>query len=209
MSDPFEKYAADYDDWFNHHELAYRAELAAIQALLPATGRGLEIGVGTGRFAAPLKIKIGVEPAIAMATIARRRGLQVIQGYAEALPIATASVDFVLMVTVLCFLADPLQALREATRVLRPHGWLIIGLIDPDSPLGRCYEAHKEKSRFFRHARFLRVPQVLHWLASLGYENLTLRQTIFQDPAAMVAPEPVRPGFGEGAFVVVAAQKIS
>ena len=209
MINPFEKYAADYDDWFNLHEFAYRAELAAVQDLLPTTGRGVEIGVGTGRFAEPLKIKIGIEPAMAMATIARRRGIQVIQGYAEALPIATASVDFVLMVTVLCFLADPQQALREATRVLRPHGWLIIGLIDPDSPLGRCYEAHKEKSRFFRQARFLRVPQILHWLASLGYQNPTLRQTIFQDPAALVEPEPVRSGFGEGAFVAVGAQKFS
>ncbi len=47
------------------------AELAAVESLWPATGQGLEIGVGTGRFAVPLGIKIGVEPARAMAEIAK------------------------------------------------------------------------------------------------------------------------------------------
>ena len=34
---------------------------------MPSTGRGLEIGVRTGRFAEPLGIRIGVELARAMA----------------------------------------------------------------------------------------------------------------------------------------------
>ena len=111
------------------------------------------------------------------------------------------------MVTVLCFLQNPLQALIEATRVLKPHGHLIIGIIDPDSPLGRSYEANKEKSRFYRQARFHRVRQVLEWLEELGYPNPRICQTIFQDLPAITAPEPVREGYGDGAFVVIAGQK--
>ncbi len=209
MNDPFEKYAQEYDDWFVRHEVVYRAELAAVQSLLPETGQGLEIGVGTGRFAGPLGIKVGVEPAQAMANRARHRGIQVIRGCSEALPLATASFDFVLMVTVLCFLEDPLQALAEATRVLKPQGRLIIGMIDPNSPLGRSYEANKEKSRFSRQAKFHRVSQVLPWLENLGYQNLEIRQTVFHDPQVSPGPEPVRQGYGEGAFVVMAAQKLA
>ena len=74
MTDTFEAYAQEYDDWFVRHEVVYRAELAAVESLLPATGQGLEIGVGTGRFAGPLGIKVGVEPARAMAEIARNQG---------------------------------------------------------------------------------------------------------------------------------------
>ncbi len=207
MIDTFEEHAREYDDWFDRHEMVYRAELAAVKSLMPKTGQGLEIGVGTGRFAGPLGIRIGVEPAQAMAEIARNRGIQVVRGYAESLPIGTASFDFVLMVTVLCFLRNALQALLEATRVLRPRGHLIIGIIDPDSPLGRSYEANKEKSKFYRQAKFHRVSQVLEWLDGLGYPNPMICQTIFQDLTDSTGPEQVRAGYGTGAFVVIAGQK--
>ena len=207
MTDAFEHYALEYDDWFERHEMVYRAELAAIEVLLPRAGRGLEIGVGTGRFAGPLGIKVGVEPARAMAARAKNRGIEVVRGCAEALPILTASFDFALMVTVLCFLADPMPALQEATRILKPQGRLIIGVIDPDSPLGRSYEANKGKSKFYRQARFLPIPQVLKWLAELGYKNPEIRQTVFQARPDNTAPEPVREGYGAGAFVVIAARK--
>jgi ubiquinone/menaquinone biosynthesis C-methylase UbiE len=207
MTNTFEEYAQEYDDWFGQHELVYRSELAALKALMPLEGQGLEIGMGTGRFAGPLGLKVGVEPACAMAEMAKARGISVIRGYAEALPVAAASFDFVLMVTVLCFLQNPLQALVEATRVLKPHGHLIIGIIDPDSPLGRSYEANKEKSRFYRQAKFHQVRQVLEWLDGLGYPNPRICQTIFQDPPAITGPEPVRAGYGAGAFVVIAGQK--
>ena len=207
MTETFEEYAQEYDDWFVRHEMVYRAELAAVGSIWPATGRGLEIGVGTGRFAGPLGVRVGVEPAWAMAEIARNRGIHVIRGYAEALPVANASFDIVLMVTVLCFLHNPLLALSEATRVLKPHGSLIIGIIDPDSPLGRSYEANKAKSKFYRQARFHQVHQVLEWLEELGYSNPRICQTIFQDLPAITASEPVREGYGDGAFVVLAAQK--
>jgi len=207
MNTVFNHSALEYDDWFVQNEMAYRSELAAVKAILPPGGRSLEIGVGTGRFAAPLGIEVGVEPVRAMAAIARKRGIKVLEAYAEELPFENGSFDFVLMVTVLCFLADPFQALREATRVLKPEGRLIIGMIDRDSPLGRSYEARKGKSKFYRQARFHTVSQVLKWLENLGYQPPQTCQTIFQDLSAITEPEPMKAGHGEGGFVVIAAQK--
>jgi glutamate-ammonia-ligase adenylyltransferase len=40
----------------------------------------------------------------------------------------------------LCFIADPRAAMREFRRVLKPGGWLAIGMIPADSPWGRLYE---------------------------------------------------------------------
>jgi ubiquinone/menaquinone biosynthesis C-methylase UbiE len=207
MNTVFKISALEYDAWFVRNEMAYRSELAAIKAFMPKEGRGLEIGVGTGRFAAPLGIEEGVEPAKAMAAIARERGIKVYEAYAEELPFEDGSFDFVLMVTILCFLADPFQALSEATRVLKPEGRLIIGMIDRDSPLGRVYEARKEKSKFYRQARFYTVSQVLKWLKDLGYQNPQTCQTIFKDLSAIRGPEPKKAGHGEGGFVVIATQK--
>lgn len=126
---------------------------------------------------------------------------------AEELPFENGSFDFVLMVTVLCFLADPFQALREAKRVLKPESRLIIGMIDPDSPLGRTYGANKKKSEFYRQAKFHPVGQVLKWLADLGYADLKTCQTTFRDSATVKLPQPVNEGHGKGVFVVIAGEK--
>jgi ubiquinone/menaquinone biosynthesis C-methylase UbiE len=68
----FDKYYMDYDNWFIKNKLAYQAELNLIRKLIPK-GKGLEIGVGTGRFAIPFGIKEGVEPSNRMAEIAKKR----------------------------------------------------------------------------------------------------------------------------------------
>ena len=50
---PFEKYAEQYERWFEKNRWVYEAELRAVKAMMPTVGIGLEIGVGTGRFAGP------------------------------------------------------------------------------------------------------------------------------------------------------------
>ena len=76
----FEKNVDRYEAWFEHHRLAYESELKAIRMLLPKNGEGLEVGVGTGRFAAPLGIGVGVEPSPAMGQLARERDRSALRG---------------------------------------------------------------------------------------------------------------------------------
>jgi len=96
----FETEAERYDAWFDRHSAAYQSELAAIRGALGlGRGVGLEIGVGTGRFAAPLGIVEGVEPAATMRRIAASRGVHAVAGVAEALPFGNDAFDFALMVT--------------------------------------------------------------------------------------------------------------
>ena len=144
----FDKYAIAYNGWFETHTYAYESELLAVHNLLPQGGDGLEVGVGTGRFASRLGIKIGVEPAHAMALIAQQRGIEAHETVAEALPFADESFDFVLMVTAICFFNDPLQPLQEARRVLKPSGRVVVGMIDKDSPIGKSYEEGRAESMF-------------------------------------------------------------
>lgn len=85
---PFVRHHRRYDEWFERHRAAYLSELLAARALLPWSGRGLEIGVGTGRFAAPLGVAFGLDPAAEMLGYARERGIGVVRAVAEALPFA-------------------------------------------------------------------------------------------------------------------------
>jgi len=205
----FNQYAEEYDKWFDLNPFAYESELLAIKRSFPRRGKGLEIGVGTGKFALPLGIKVGVEPAKAMAVIARQRGIEVHEAVAENLPFENGTFDFILMVTVLCFLHNPKTAIEEISRVLKPDGSLIIGMIDRESFLGKIYESKKAKSLFYKDAQFYSVPEVVDMLKSTGFIHIQICQTIFKNPHEITGPESVEDGFGKGGFVVIYSEKAS
>jgi SAM-dependent methyltransferase len=204
-TDVFERHVERYEAWFERHHFAYQSELEAIRVLVPEGGRGIEIGVGTGRFAVPLGIGVGIEPAHAMGLVARRRGVDVVRGVAEALPVADASFDFALMVTTICFVDDADRSLDEARRVVRAGGALLVGFVDGASPLGRAYKQRRTTSVFYREAEFVSSQQLINALERCGFRDVTCRQTIFSDPVRMREPAPVLEGVGRGSFVVVRA----
>ena len=95
----------------------------------------LEIGVGTGRIAAPLRRRglrvIGLDPSRAMLVQARSKGVpDALQGRAEHLPLRDRSVDVAFLAHVLHLLPDPGGALREASRVSRRPVAALVSLRD-------------------------------------------------------------------------------
>ncbi len=199
----FQKHVTRYEEWFEKNRWAYVAELKAVGMLLPKTGRGLEVGVGTGRFAAPLGIETGVEPAAKMARVARSRGIRVVRGVAEQLPLGTATRDYLLLVTTLCFVDDLLKTFIEASRVLIRGGYCLAALVNRDSPLGMEYEKQRHKSIFYKEATFYSVETIVAVMGQVGFRDFCFTQTLFSDPADITATEPVEPGYGRGSFVVI------
>jgi len=200
----FDEQAIEYDAWFENHRDYYEAELEAVRRVIPSSGIGLEIGVGTGRFAASLGIPFGVEPSPRMAAMARLRGIEVLEGIAEALPFADGSLDFAVMVTVVCFLNDVAKSFREANRILKPDGTLVIGFIDRESVLGQQYIQRKEQSRFYRDATFYSVSELEGLLTKAGFSDFAYRQTLFPGETTDLS---VHEGYGSGGFVVIQAHK--
>ena len=200
----FEKYSEAYDEWFRKNPDQYESELEAIRMLLPPLGvEGLEVGVGSGKFAEPLGIKIGVEPSGKMAINAETRGIKVYPGVAERLPFPDGRFGFVLMVTTICFVDDIMKSFSEAFRVLRHGGCIIVGFVDKDSKLGGQYERKRDRSRFYKDATFFSAPEVMKYLEKAGFKNTGIKQTLIPDESV----ETIRDGFGEGAFVVIRGVK--
>lgn len=205
----FDQFAKKYDEWFDVHPYIFQAEVNALQMLVPKKGIGIEIGVGSGRFASALNIHHGVEPAFAMRALAASRGIDVVDGKAESIPFPDNYFDFVFFVTTLCFVEDPSAALCEAHRVLKSNGQIIIGMIDRNSKLGQNYESGKMRNPFYQYAHFYSVNEVLELLKQAGFKETNIVQTIFSPLDDIQKIEPAKNGFGEGGFVGISAEPIS
>jgi len=201
--EPFEMFTNDYDDWFIKNKKIYELEIEAVKQLIPANSYGLEIGVGSGKFAAPLGIKIGVEPSKAMAKKARKCGIKVFEGVAENLPFENETFDFVLFVTTICFVDDLKKSFEEAHRILKKEGSIIVGFVDKNSEIGKKNIAGKSKSKFYKIATFYSTDEVLKHLTNAGFCDFVCKQTIFPKPKNQLISD----GFGKGSFVVVKGLK--
>ena len=131
--------------WYERHVLPWLVDLAcgmrAIrrqrQKVVPlARGLVLEVGIGTGLNLAHydkarVQAIVGLDPGVELHPLARRRNriagldLKLIGSSAERIPCDSRSFDTVLVTYSLCTISDPLAALREMRRVLKPEGHLL------------------------------------------------------------------------------------
>lgn len=204
MKSIFDRCYKRYDAWYDKHKFAYLSELKAIRKVLPKRGKGLEIGVGTGRFAAPLGIKYGIDPSESMIKLAGQRGIDIRLGIGESLPVGEATFDYIAIIITLCFVKNPQKVLRESRRVLKKNGKIIIGIIDKNSFLGEFYQ--KKKRVFYKETKFFGVKEVMDLLKTAGFSRFSYYQTIFQLPEKMNSINRPLKGFGKGGFVVISAQ---
>jgi SAM-dependent methyltransferase len=100
--------------------------------------RVLDLGCGTGRFAAALSERhrctaIGVDPSPEMLAVARARtaGVTWLEGRAEQIPLADGAVERAFMQTVVHLVEDRAAACAELRRVVEPDGGIAILTVDP------------------------------------------------------------------------------
>jgi len=116
---------------------------ALIAALAPSSPRRvLDVGGGTGLLTRALASRFGgclvIEPSAAQVA-ELPAGLVVARGRAEALPIATASIDAAVATWVLQYTDDPAASVRELARVIAPRGAVAIVQAAPGNDLVDVY----------------------------------------------------------------------
>jgi SAM-dependent methyltransferase/glycosyltransferase involved in cell wall biosynthesis len=97
---------------------------------IPKGSKVLDVGCNSGEFLKLLEEgkqceTVGVDISETVLELARQKGLKVYNADAENLPFEDASFDVVILREVLVHLHDPVKALREIKRVLKPSGFLL------------------------------------------------------------------------------------
>jgi SAM-dependent methyltransferase len=192
----FERVAEGYEAWYatgrgRRVDEAERALLAGLLAAFADARSVLDVGCGTGHFAAWLRSRaldvIGLDRSPAMLAELRRRhaAIPVIVGDAGGLPVRTGAVDVALLVTTLEFVERPEVALGEAVRVARKglvvvvlNRWSLGGLSRRVGPQARSpiLGAARDTS-LFALRRMVRVAagdrlRSLRWASSLFPDGL-------------------------------------
>jgi ubiquinone/menaquinone biosynthesis C-methylase UbiE len=228
----FDSKAETYDSWYTTPLGAYEDELEKALVFRHVTDvRGktvLDVGCGTGLYSIRLAeagadvTAVDISPKMIeiARTKAQDRGQYIWYDQADMaqLPYANRTFDTVVSITALEFAADPLQALMEMARVLRPGGKLIVGVLNNDSPWADARrERAKREESIYGSAQFLSSSDLrllFHRTGTFG--ALTMESCVYTLPTEEMLQE--RSVFGRellgrlfkpltGAFLVGAARK--
>ena len=203
----FDIYTDEYEEWFERNRFVYLSELELLRVTIPGHERGLEVGIGTGRFAAPLAVGFGIDPSKNMLKLARNLGSKVVIARGEQIPFKDGVFNYALIMVTICFVDDSNRVIEESRRVIVNGGKIVIGIIDRDSWLGKLYLAKKDGSKFYREARFYSVREVIELLKSNGFKDISVYQTIFDLPETIKSVQHYREGSGKGGFVAICGRK--
>ncbi len=153
--------AAAWVAWARHESDSYwRFHRDAFLELLPSPCTTLDVGCGEGRFPRELRSRghavIGVDASEALIAHARAAdpGGDYRVADTSALPLADASFELVTAFMVLQDVDDMPVAVREASRVLKPGGFLCLAIVHPLASAGRFEDRASDAPFLIRSSYF-------------------------------------------------------
>ena len=155
--------------------LTFQRHLRPLIALTgPAAGRRLlDVGCYIGVFVEIAREAgwqaVGLEPSAWGVAEARKRGLEVIEGTLAEADLPAASFDVVTLWDVIEHLTDPLGELRQAHRVLKPGGLIVIHTMDIESLFAKLM-GPKWPWLMEMHLYFFSHGTLKQMLATAGFE---------------------------------------
>jgi len=211
MTNIFDTLTDKYDAWYDSEEgrPLYESELKCLRPMVESAPPPiLEIGVGTGRFAMHFPGATGIDPSLNSLRMAEKRGVKTVHGYGENLPFEDETFGCILIIVTLCFVENPLDVLREAKRVLKKNGSIIIGLVPKNSPWGIFYEEKKKAGHpFYSSARFYTLKDIEVLLHLTGLKISRIRSTLLQRPdERRRIEEPVEGYVADAGFLCIEAK---
>lgn len=190
--------AARYERWYSgpgrRADLLEKRLLLKMLQPLGDVQSILDVGCGTGHFTRWFRElgidATGLDSSLAMLEQARTlNGGIYVEGDALALPFVERSFDATSLITTLEFVADPVQALTEASRVARCR--LLLGVLNAHSMLAWSYQRTEKK--LWEAAHFYTVAELSQLVRkSIGerVQSMQWRTTLWPYPLNASLPLP-------------------
>lgn len=233
MSDrAFDEHAEKYDAWFMKNRNVLESELLMLKRFLPDPGRALSVGCGSGLFEQLFRtehgivIRFGVEPSADMAQIAAKRGMEVKSGTAEKLPHEDEAFDTVLLNGTPSYVEDLPAAFREAHRVLKRGGYIVVADVPAESSYGLLYRLAGIRGtwehpnvkgsapenpypvEFTMAANWRTTEEKMEMLREVGFVDFEYAQTLTRHPKySNDSVEEPAEGYDRGDYVAIRARK--
>jgi hypothetical protein len=179
--------------------------LASLKHALPGllwTGKGVEIKCGSSFFCEQL----GMTQLTLPTPIAASPGYRGVTGIPERFEANSSLEALQLDFVFICYgdmrMSELRRIFREAHRILKTNGVLVLVLFDPNS--------HAAESFLSRESRIndpYTVEQIIFELSNCGFKQFEFMQTLFSPTEKSSAIQEPKAGYGEGVFVIVQARK--
>ncbi len=232
MTNSFDEHAALYDAWFIDNSNVLLSEVRLVVRTLKGSKRILSVGCGSGLFEKILNdefgihIAAGIEPAGAMAEIARRRGVDVTVATAEDADFGNGGYDTILFNGSPSYISDLRGVVEKAYASLPAGGRLILIDVPKESGYGMMYNLAKAvgswehpllEGVFPRNPYPIELVKAANWrttaektaiMHDAGFSEIEYWQTLTTHPleSDSVAEEAVA-GHDRGDYVAVIGYK--
>lgn len=233
MSKGFDEYADRYDAWFLANPNVLYSEAALVASTLTDAGRVLSVGCGSGLFEKILRddyninIADGIEPSEGMASIARKRGVNVIATCtAEDADFGNDVYDTILFNGTPSYITDLDTVIRKAYAALRPGGRIVLVDVPKESGYGVMYNLAKALGtwdhpllegvfppmpypiEFVEVANWRTTAEKIMLLERAGFKRLSFAQTLTTHPLySENRREEPSEGYDRGDYVAITAWK--
>lgn len=175
-----------WDQWLTQHQLGQNllhAEKQALDQLLDKHFGKHALLLGVPRQSALLKANSIIYHTVLSPFAEKDDSAHSVETNFHELPIATGSIDLVLLPHTLEFVDNPRQLLAEACRVIKPEGLIVICGFNPYSLWGLHKLFTKQKAMPWK-ANFIQASKVKSWLHLADFELEKHQGLLYRSPRA-------------------------